>query len=94
MSPDTPIRTPPFLKNFGGLVLGCIDTSDSESRRIFSGFSRPTRFPRFCTTPNSKFQPNLVDYFVFFKKILYVLLEIAIFRANFDENSSEFRRIF
>ena len=29
--------------NFGGLVLGCIEASDSESRRIFHDFSRSTR---------------------------------------------------
>ena len=28
-----------MLANFARLVLGCIDVSDSESRRIFSGFS-------------------------------------------------------
>ena len=31
--------------NFGGLVLGCIDSYDSESRRIFSDFSRSTVAP-------------------------------------------------
>ena len=30
--------------NVGGLVLGCIDSYDSESRRIFQDFSRSTRF--------------------------------------------------
>ena len=44
--------------NFGGLVLGCIDSYDSESRRIFSDFSRSTRFSRFRTAPNSKFREN------------------------------------
>ena len=54
MPPDTPILTPLFLRNFGGLVIGCIDTSDSESRRIFQHLSRSTRFTFLCTAPNSK----------------------------------------
>ena len=35
MPPDTPILTPLFSRNFRGLVIGCIETFDSESRRIF-----------------------------------------------------------
>ena len=42
--------------NFGGLVLGCIDSYDSESRRIFSDFSRSTRFSPLRTALNPKFQ--------------------------------------
>ena len=37
--------------NFPGLVLFCIDTSDSESRRIFQHFSRSTRLLHLCTAP-------------------------------------------
>ena len=33
------------LKSFGGLVLGCIDSYDSEQRRIFLHFSRSTVAP-------------------------------------------------
>ena len=36
------------------LVLGCIDASDSESRRIFQHFLRSTRFAFLCTSPNFK----------------------------------------
>ncbi len=61
MSPGTPILTPLFLRNFGGLVLCCIDTSDSESRRIFSGFSRSTRFAFLCTAPKSEIYENFVN---------------------------------
>ena len=49
MPPDTHILTPLFLRNFGGLVIGCIDSYDSEKRRIFQHFSRSTRFAFFCT---------------------------------------------
>ena len=35
---------PLFHRNFGRLVLGCIDSYDSEIRRIFQRFSRSTRF--------------------------------------------------
>ena len=45
--------------NFRRLFLGCIDTSDSESRRIFQDFSKSTRSAFFCTAPDSNFQQNL-----------------------------------
>ena len=35
MTRETPAWDPPFHENFGRLVLGCIDASDSESRRTF-----------------------------------------------------------
>ena len=63
MSPDTPIRTPLFQRNFEKLVLGCIDTSDSENGRTFSGFSRSTRFTFLCTAQISKFQQK--SYYIF-----------------------------
>ena len=37
------------LSNFGGLVLGCIDSYDSKKRRILQRFSRSTRFAFLCT---------------------------------------------
>ena len=33
-----------FFTNFRRLVLGCMDTSDSESRHIFQHFSRSAQF--------------------------------------------------
>ena len=45
---DTPY---PIPQNFERLVLGCIDASDSESRRIFQYFSNPARFARFSLFP-------------------------------------------
>ena len=35
--------------NFRRLVLGCMDSYDSEKRRIFQHFSKSTRFAFFCT---------------------------------------------
>ena len=52
--------------NFGGLVLGCIDSYDSESRRIFSDFSRSTRFSPLRTALNPKFQEKLAKKFSYF----------------------------
>ena len=51
--------TPHFGENFRGLVLGCMGTYDSESRRIFSHFSRSTRFAFLCTAQISNFQQKL-----------------------------------
>ena len=42
------------IPNFPGLVLFCIDISDSESRRIFQHFHQSTRSAFFCSAPNSK----------------------------------------
>ena len=44
------------LANFARLVLGCIDVSDSESRRIFQLFHQSTRPAFFCTVLKSKFK--------------------------------------
>ena len=63
LPPDTPILTPLFLRNFGGLVLGCIDTSDSESRRSFQHFSISTRFAFLCTALKSEIQDIFVAIF-------------------------------
>ena len=84
MSPDTPIRTPPFLRNFGGLVLGCIDTSDSESRRIFSGFLRSTRFAFLCTALRSEILGKFRQHFAKFCWIF----------TNFQSESAFFQPIF
>ena len=49
-------------KNIGGLVLGCIDSYDSESTRIFQHFPISTRFKNLCTAPKSFFA-NVRQYF-------------------------------
>ena len=38
------------------LVLGCINSCDSDSRLIFHNFSRCTRFPRVRAAPSLKFE--------------------------------------
>ena len=47
--------------NFRRLFLGCIGTSDSESRRIFQDFSKSTRSAFFCTVPNPNLQQNSLN---------------------------------
>ena len=54
---------PPKWSNFRGLVLGCIDTSDSESRRIIQHFSRSTRFVFLCTATKSEVYEMFVNIF-------------------------------
>ena len=39
------------LSNFGGLVLVCIDSYDSEKGRILQHFLSSTRFAFLCTAP-------------------------------------------
>ena len=56
--------------NFGGLVLGCIDSYDSESRRILSDFSRSTRFSHLRTALNPKFQQKLAKISSYFYRIV------------------------
>ena len=55
--------------NFGGLVLGCIESYDSESKRIFSDFSRSTRFSPLRTALNPKFQQKLAKISSYFYRI-------------------------
>ena len=50
MTPATPILN--LLRNFGGFVLGCMDASDSESRRMHSIFRNRQSVACFCTAPN------------------------------------------
>ena len=50
-------------KNFGGLVLLCIDGYDSEQRRILQHFSRSTRIASFCIARISKFVDFLQLFF-------------------------------
>ena len=44
-----------YPQNLERLVLCCIDSYDSESRRIFQHFSRSTRLAYLCTAQTSKF---------------------------------------
>ena len=49
--------------NFERLVLGCIDSYDSDQRLILLHFSRSTRFAFLCTAQISKFQQKTVQIF-------------------------------
>ena len=83
--------------NFRGLVLGCIDSYDSNQILILQGFSRSTRFAILCTAQISKFQQKFVKLF---SKFCLNFCKIASFQHFFiefctdsDENFSEFRWI-
>ena len=74
---------PPFHRNFGRLILVCIDASDSENRRIFEAFfelykicipshrSKFRNFANFCVW-------DLVDLDKFFEMRLLSLSEASI----------------
>ena len=49
--------------NFERLVLGCIDSYDSDQILILLDFSRSTRFAFLCTAQISKFQQKTVEIF-------------------------------
>ncbi len=74
--------------NFPGLVLFCIDTSDSESRRIFQHFSRSTRLLDLCTAPVQifawfcKFSLKFPD----FCEILRIFQQIEHFSPQISRN--------
>jgi len=51
---------------FERLVLVCIDSYDSEKRRILQHFSRSTRFAFLCTAQISNFQQKLRETFLHF----------------------------
>ena len=62
-----------MFANFGRLVLGCIDVSDSESRRIFQHFHQSTRSDKICILLHrSKFKilANCRDFSKIFAKFL------------------------
>ena len=64
---------------FRRLVLGCIDSYDSEKWRIFSHFSRSTRFSRFRTALNATFQ----QIFLTFSRNFNKFCKISEFFARF-----------
>ena len=78
-----------------GLVLICMDSYDSETRRIFQHFSRSTRFAFLCNAPNSEnLQKKVNCVCVIFSKIRnFFLVNFVVFRTDFDEKMSEFHEI-
>ena len=85
--------------NFRRLVLFCMDSYDSESRRIFQHFSRSTRLAYFCTAQTSKFHKKISHNFAKLKieisieisDFLNFFMKNAISHRNFDEILSGFR---
>jgi len=75
----TPIsaRTFESPSNFKRLVLGCIDSSDSDQILIFSGFSRSTRFSFLCTAPHSNICQFFVCIFAIFSTEFHHFLRIS-----------------
>ena len=88
-------RIPIFPLNLSGLVLFCIDTSDSESRRIFQHFSRSTRLSHLCTAPVLIFALFCIFSLKFsnFWKICELFRKSSIFRRKINGILPELREI-
>ena len=80
--------------NFERLVLGCIDSYDSNQILIFSGFSRSTRFSYFCTAPLAKFQQIFIKLFANFASISKEIRKILHFKMRFHRDFRRFSRKF
>ena len=93
-NPDFSAKSP----NFRGLVLFCIEADFCTQIRILQHFSRTTRFAILCTASISKFELNFVKLFrIFaqnFAKNRYFSTFFIEFCTDFDQNFTEFRRIF
>jgi len=84
--------TPYFGENFRGLVLGGMGTYDSESKLIFSDFSRSTRSHSFAPLQNQIFTPFFVKLFCIFSSN-FIIFDIFKSFANFESISSVFEQI-
>ena len=75
-------------------VLGCIDTSDSESRRIFQHFSKSTRVSQLCTASFQIFASfcNFSLIFEHFSRILQKIVDFSANQAFFASSFTEFCR--
>ena len=73
------------MSNFRRLVLGCIDSYDSEQRRILQHFSRSTRFASFCTILISEILQICV-------KILLIFAEISQKFSKILQKSEKIRK--
>ena len=74
------------------LVLGCMDSYDSNQIFILQGFSRSTRFTFLRTAPYSKFADLsfFSKYWDFANLSIIIFVQICHFRSDLDENFSEF----
>ena len=71
--------------NFERLVLGCIDSYDSDQRLILLHFSRSTRFAFLCTAQISKFQQKIVQILPEWKKTTTKFQFLRVFRWNYQK---------
>ena len=82
---------------FMRLVLGCIDSYDSDQRLVLQGFSRSTRFTFLCTAQISKFQQksyyNFLPFFLIlgskFPEICHFSAKSSWIFAGISQNISE-----
>ena len=77
------------------LVLGCIDASDSESRRIlirsfaiYKIYQDLRTFVPLQNQPSRKMSPKFAENF---RTVHIFFVNFVVFRTDFDENSSEFQ---
>ena len=82
-------------QNFERLVLVCIDSYDSEKRRILQHFSRSTRFAFPLHRSDLKFSVKTYwKILAFFRKFSPNFQNFVIFRQNLDEFCPEFHETF
>ena len=79
-----------FSPNLERLVLRCIDSYDSESRRIFQHFSRTTRSTILCTAQISKFQEKVARFFRKNETFIFIFIFIPAKFYEFCHFSAEF----
>ena len=82
--------------NFERLVLGCMDSYDSEKRGILQHFSRSTRFASFCTFLISEILQICVKIFLIFAEIsqefsFFFLQKSGNFREKIAKNMQNLR---
>ena len=60
---------PPFHRNIGRLVLGCIDADVCKEVLLLQRYSISKRAAHFCAAPNSTLNLHLLYYIVLFGKM-------------------------
>ena len=66
MPPVTSIVDPPFPRNFGRLVLGCMDSYDSEQRAFFCIFQNLQDLQTFAPLQSPNFRKMFGDFLLKF----------------------------
>ena len=77
-----PRKRPSLTANFRQLVLGCMDSYDSDQWLILQGFSKSTRFAFFCAAPISKFADFCMQFLQNCAEIFRSLQNFATFSAK------------